>query len=232
MAQKAVLGCMDTYNPETNDWSVYIERLDLFFETNEIKGEKKVAVLLTVLGTKMYSLLRTIIAPEKPTDKTYAQLVGAIKSYVDPKPIVIAKHFRFHHRDQKDGETLVQTLAQLRKLTEHCEFKDNLEEALRDRLVCGILSVPIQKRLLAEKDLNLQKTMEITQSMEAANKQSTELCTPSGPVTTNRDQPIMLIFSPIMLCCSAHKIYLLCSKLCSRIRIVLSLLSLFMYKFA
>ena len=32
-----------------------------------------------------------------------------------------------------------------------------------------------------------------------------------------RDQPIMLIFLPIMLCCSAHKIY----PLCSRIRIVL-----------
>ena len=47
-----------------------------------------------------------------------------------------------------------------------------------------------------------------------------------------RDQPIMLIFSPIMLCCSAQKFYLLCSKLCSRIRIVLSVLSLFTYKFA
>ena len=39
----------------------------------------------------------------------------------------------------------------------------------------------------------------------------------------SRDRPIMLIILPIMLCCSAHKIYLLCS----RIRIVLSLLSLF-----
>ena len=47
-----------------------------------------------------------------------------------------------------------------------------------------------------------------------------------------RDRPIMLMFLPIMLCCSAHKIYLLCSKLCSRIKIVLSLLSLFVYKFA
>ena len=42
-------------------------------------------------------------------------------------------------------------------------------------------------------------------------------------VATARDWPIMLIFLPIMLCCSAHKIYLLCPKLWSRIRIVLSL---------
>ena len=49
---------------------------------------------------------------------------------------------------------------------------------------------------------------------------------------TCRDWPIMLIISPIMLCCTAHKIYLLCSKLCSRITIiVLSLLSLFVTGF-
>ena len=48
----------------------------------------------------------------------------------------------------------------------------------------------------------------------------------------NRDQPIMLIFLPIMLCFSAHKIYLLCSKLFTRMEIALSLLSLFVYKFA
>ena len=138
-----MLGFMDAYNPDTDDWSAYVERLDLFFLANEIKDDKKVAVLLTVLGTKAYSLLRTIIAPSKPAEKTYKQLVDAMKSYVEPKPIVIAERFRFHHRDQKEGETLVQYLAQLQKLTEHCEFQNNLEEALRDRLVCGMLSVLI-----------------------------------------------------------------------------------------
>ena len=82
---------MDTYNPDADDWSAYVERPDLFFQANEIKDEKKVAVLLTVLGTKAYSLLRSIIALEKPADKTYEQLVGTMKAYVDLKPIVIVK---------------------------------------------------------------------------------------------------------------------------------------------
>ena len=44
---------------------------------------------------------------------------------------------------------------------------------------------------------------------------------------------LLCLFLPIMLCCScAHKIYLLCSKLCSRLKFVLSLLSLFVCKFA
>ena len=41
--------------------------------------------------------------------------------------------------------------------------------------------------LLAEKDLTLQKAMEIVQSMEAATKQSSELRTPSVSVPTSQD---------------------------------------------
>ena len=39
----------------------------------------------------------------------------------------------------------------------------------------------------------------------------------------NRDQPIMLIFLPIMLCCSVQNFDLLCSILCSRKRIMLKI---------
>ena len=44
---------------------------------------------------------------------------------------------------------------------------------------------------------------------------------PGGPIV--RDRPIMLIFLPIMLCCSAHFFDLLCSILCSCKRIVLKI---------
>ena len=56
---------MDSFNPNTDDWSAYVERLESFFLANEIKGNKKVAVLLTVLGAKAYSLLRTIYHTRK-----------------------------------------------------------------------------------------------------------------------------------------------------------------------
>ena len=73
MAEKPVLGSMDNFNPDMDDWSAYVERLEPFFLANEIKDDKKVAVLVTVLGTKAYTLLRNIIAPAKPADKSYEQ---------------------------------------------------------------------------------------------------------------------------------------------------------------
>ena len=38
------------------------------------------------------------------------------------------------------GENVAQYKAELQRLSEHCDFKDYLSEALRDRLVCGLRS--------------------------------------------------------------------------------------------
>ena len=95
MAEKALplQGSMDIFNPDVDDWSAYVERLESFFLANEIKDNKNVAFLITVIGTKAYSLLRNILAPAKAVDKSYKQLVDAMKSHLDPQPIVIAERF-------------------------------------------------------------------------------------------------------------------------------------------
>ena len=50
-----------------------------------------------------------------------------------------------------------------------CEFGDQLNNALRDRLVCGLKSEVIQKRLLVIKDLTFNDTLDMAQGMEAVD---------------------------------------------------------------
>ena len=158
------------------DWSRYTERLGQFFVANDVKDDaKKVAVFLTVIGSKAYDLLHSLLAPEVPSSKKYEELVAVLGEHLNPKPLVIAERFKFHHRNQKEGETVAQYMAALRKLTERCEFKDYLEEALRDRLVCGLRNEAVQRRLLSEKDLKLQTAYDIAVSMETASRQASEL---------------------------------------------------------
>ena len=159
----------------TTAWVLYTEHLDQFFVANAIVDKKKVAVLLTVIGAKAYSLLRNLLAPTKPADTEYADLVKVMKDHLKPKPIVIAERFKFHRRDQQDEENVAQYFAELRRLTEQCDFKEYLEEALRDRFVCGLRSVAIQRRLLAEEDLDLKKAFDLVNGMEAANRKASEL---------------------------------------------------------
>ena len=174
----ATLGHVKPFDLSEN-WSLCTERLGQFFVANEIKDEaKQVAVLLTVIGSKPYELLHSLLAPAVPASKKYAELVAVLGDHLNPKPLVIAERFKFHHRNQRVGETVAQYMAALRKLTECCEFKDYLEEALRDRLVCGLRSEVVQRRLLSEKGLKLQTAYDVAVSMETASRQASELQSP------------------------------------------------------
>lgn len=90
----------------------------------------------------------------------------------------IAEQFHFHRRQQGANETIAEYVAELRRLASTCEFKDYLDQALRDRLVCGSRHEATQKRLLTEPKLTLTKAIEIVQSLEAAEQKSQQIKEP------------------------------------------------------
>ena len=59
---------------------------------------------------------------------------------------------------------------------------------LQDRLVCGITDSAVQKRLLAEKELTLDKAVSLAQAVEIAEKGSKDLhAPPTGKITVTPD---------------------------------------------
>ena len=141
------------------------------------------AILLSVCGPSTYWLIHNLTSPEKPTDKSYSALVKLLKDHFNPKPSVIVQQFRFNTRYRKTGEAVATVVAELRRLTEFCEFGPNLSEMLRDRLVCGIGDSRIQKRLLAEPNLTLDKALELALAQESAEQNAAQLQTPSQTTT-------------------------------------------------
>ena len=73
-----------------------------------------------------------------------------VKDLLTPQPSSTVQRFKFNSRSQQDTETVSLFVAELKKLSEHCEFGDSLDNMLRDRLVCGLRDVKVQRRLLAE----------------------------------------------------------------------------------
>ena len=132
------IGTLTEFKPESEKIEAYLERVQLFFDANTIKEDKQVAVLLTVIGSSTYALLTSLLAPCKPREKSFAELAKTLRRHFDPKPLVIAERFHFHRRNQASGESISEYVAELRRLATHCEFGDYLQQALRDRFVCGI----------------------------------------------------------------------------------------------
>lgn len=92
-----------------------------------------------------------------------------------PKPSTIVQRFKFNTRSQQPGETIAMFLAEVRHLTEHCEFGATLDEMLRDRLVCGVHDIRIQRRLLAEPKLTLKRALDLALAIEAADKDASDI---------------------------------------------------------
>ncbi|XP_037508698.1 uncharacterized protein K02A2.6-like [Rhipicephalus sanguineus] len=70
------------------------------------------------------------------------------------------------------GESIADFVADLRRLSEHCEFGVTLEDMLRDRLVCGVRDEGLQRRLLAETALDFKKAYEKAVAAEYATRQT------------------------------------------------------------
>ena len=137
------------------------------------------------MGSQTYGLLKSLTSPTKPSTLSFKDIVDILQDHSAPKPLVIVERFRFHKRNQGLDEGVSTYVAALRKLTQHCEFGTFLDDALRDRLVCGLRSTQIQKRLLSQKKLTFKTALETALSMEAAAKDTLLMTTPTLLPTTS-----------------------------------------------
>ena len=76
---------------------------------------------------------------------------------------------------------------------QHSSFgADFLDQALRDRFVCGLANEAIQKKLLLEADLDLAKAVKIALSLEGADKSSRAMHGALVPALITRVPPIQV----------------------------------------
>ena len=173
-----LLPSLATFDPKTTTWESWYERLPSFFVANGIKAEeneRRVAILLSLIGSTTYELLRTLVHPKRPDELNLDELTAVLKAHYSPKPLVIAERFKFYQRNQHEGESVADFLATLRRLTTHCDFGTFLNDALRDRLVGGLQDLTAKKKLLTEDKLTLERATAIAQSMEAAAHQASQM---------------------------------------------------------
>ena len=177
-------GRLEEFNVAEDEWNHYVERLGHYFAANEIDDpDRKKAILLSVCGSHTYRLMRNLVTPDRPGDKSYDELVKLVQNHIQPRPSVIVERYKFNSRNRRPGESVGTYVAELRQLTEFCEFGASLDDYLRDRIVCGIADDAIQRRLLSEPKLDLKKTLTIATTMETAVKNVKDLhdqCSGSG----------------------------------------------------
>ena len=182
----AVFGKVGEFDVAREEWPQYVERLGHLFEANRIEDEgKKRSIFLMMVGPTVFKLIHNLASPAKPGDKSYRALVKLLTEHYRPTPSQTVQRFKFHSRSRKPGESVANFVAELRALAEFCNFGSSLEAMLRDQFVCGISDSAIQRRLLGEVPLSLEKALQLAQGMETAARNVKEL--QGGTAATPRE---------------------------------------------
>ena len=134
----------------------------------------------SVTHLHMLGQMHSLLAPAKLESKSYDELVQAMAGHHNPPPSEIVQRYKFNIRNRLEGESVAKYISELRGLSEFCNYGNSLNDMLRDRLVCGVADQAIQRKLLAESNLTLEKATNIALAMETAVRNAETLRSPVG----------------------------------------------------
>lgn len=162
----------DTSNLVDN-WKKFKQHVDLMFAGPllEITEEQKIAYLLLWIGPKGRDIFNSYTLDEN-LKKEIKGCYSIFEDYVKPKSNPVFARYKFHTRMQAD-ESFDDFFTDLKLLVHECTYKaEDVDEFVRDRIVCGISNSHVRQKLLSEGgDLTLTKTVNIVRTYEATKKQ-------------------------------------------------------------
>lgn len=164
-----VIGHIEAYCAG-DDYNDYMERMDSLIGLNNISEANQMQFCIGFCGPDLYKLIKSCIAPKTISDIKYAEMKLKLEAYFKPKVNIIAERFKFHSRQQKSEESVTDYIVELKALSRTCDYKEHLDQALRDQLVFGVGNERIQCALLREKELTFDLACSTAKNVELTSQ--------------------------------------------------------------
>ena len=74
------LGALHEFHPNGEDFSTYVERVQIFFAANDVPEAKQVPVFLNAVGGNTYGVLRSLLSPDNPMSKSFTDIVAILNT--------------------------------------------------------------------------------------------------------------------------------------------------------
>ena len=81
----------------------------------------------------------------------------------------------FRKACQNDEESVAQYVTRLRQLAHLCAFGDQVDDFISDQVIDNGRSKRLRTKLLAERDLNLDRVLDLVGIMEASESQAAQI---------------------------------------------------------
>ncbi|XP_037501390.1 uncharacterized protein K02A2.6-like [Rhipicephalus sanguineus] len=159
------------FDGAAGSWGTYRIRLEAFFEGHEVTDPgKRRALLISSLSESVVRILQGRNPSTPVNTLSYDQVVECLEDQYNPQANEIAASYAFFMRKQKEGESVRDFIAELRRLAESCNFGSMMDRMLRDRIVCGIRDDDARRSLLTRATLTLKEAEDFARASEEAQE--------------------------------------------------------------
>lgn len=156
------------------NWRRFEQQIRIYLSATEISkksAEIQANTLLHVIGPDALEIYNTFTWTEQGDEKNLEKIIEKFAAYCNPKKNVAYERHVFNRRSQLSNERIDTYVTELRILAKSCEFGQLHDSLIRDRIVCGIASDSVRRRLLRETELTLEKTLDICRAAETSDNQ-------------------------------------------------------------
>ena len=95
------------FDPSTEDWTTYTERMKHYFVANDMTdADKKRSILLSACGPATYKVIRNLVEEGKLDTMPYDDIVKLVKNYYDPPLSVTMQRYKFNTRVRSASESV------------------------------------------------------------------------------------------------------------------------------
>ncbi|VDP75138.1 unnamed protein product [Echinostoma caproni] len=147
---------MDTWNLEILDIHSnsryvedYLERFEIWCLTRKsLDAEKKTAHFLSAVWKEAYVLIKHLAFPESPIQLKYEELKDLLLKHFQSVNFEATERAKFHCLACDPNQSVRDFILQLQTQAAHCNFKNQLQTQLRNKLIAGINCSELQQQLL------------------------------------------------------------------------------------
>ena len=160
-------------------WRKCEQQFRFYFQVSELDKKPlatQTTILLHVARPEAQEIDQTFVFPpqeaEQPDPRQdFNAVLQQFKTYCNPRRNTVYERHRFWSRDQLEGEAVDQWVTELKVKAAFCEFSDQRDLLMRDKIVFGVSDERAKERLLRESDFTLQKALDICRAAEATKEQ-------------------------------------------------------------
>ena len=124
-------------------WRRWEQQFRVYYTAAELvkkEAKTRVAILLHCAGPEAQDIHSNFVFSDTDGDRAsdYNSVLKKFKEYCEPRKNEVFERYKFWQRDQHEGETIDQWVNDSRILLGSCEYGDQKEKNLRDRLRQGV----------------------------------------------------------------------------------------------